>query len=203
MPTRLIETTDVDDDGKLRMRFHNAKSNAKKSGIRFLLTFDQYVDQIKRAGLTSSRISRSHQERYVLVRVSDRGPYARGNCRFVTMSERNRNRWPSVKTKLANRRSFRKASEAFLRLSPDERKQRCVYNLRHHLTAKRLIGAVIKDQKRSKLDQRYTGENNGQYGSFWLTDGVTNRKWRLEYGDIPEGFRRGRIQIRKITHVLS
>jgi len=34
------------------------------------------------------------------------------------------------------------------------------------------------------------GENNSQYGSFWITDGSSNRKIR---GDIPEGWRKGRV----------
>ena len=37
------------------------------------------------------------------------------------------------------------------------------------------------------------GKNNSQYGTFWITDGVINKKWKLDYGDIPSGFQKGRV----------
>lgn len=47
-------------------------------------------------------------------------------------------------------------------------------------------------EKRKLLDKRYTGSSSSQLGSFWLTDGSTNLKWRESKGKIPKGFKRGR-----------
>jgi len=36
------------------------------------------------------------------------------------------------------------------------------------------------------------GKRNSQFGSFWITDGKVNKKWRSELGCIPSGFFKGR-----------
>ena len=37
------------------------------------------------------------------------------------------------------------------------------------------------------------GKNNSQFGTFWITNGENNKKWKDEYGDIPVGYKRGRV----------
>ena len=61
------------------------------------------------------------------------------------------------------------------------------YALGHHHTEenKKKISAI------TSIAQR--GSSNSQYGTFWITNGLENKKWRNSYGDIPEGFRKGRI----------
>lgn len=44
----------------------------------------------------------------------------------------------------------------------------------------------------SLLDPRYSGSRNSQSGSFWITNGTVNKKWRDLLGKIPRGFKRGR-----------
>ena len=38
----------------------------------------------------------------------------------------------------------------------------------------------------------YAGENGSQYGTFWITDGTTNKKWKDDLGKLPRSFHRGR-----------
>lgn len=47
----------------------------------------------------------------------------------------------------------------------------------------------IKKKETFKNIKHQQGPKNSQYGSFWITDGSSNRKIR---GDIPEGWRKGR-----------
>ena len=47
----------------------------------------------------------------------------------------------------------------------------------------------IEKMKQAKKGKG-TGEGNSQYGSFWITDGIENRKTKFE---IPEGWYKGRI----------
>jgi hypothetical protein len=53
---------------------------------------------------------------------------------------------------------------------------------KHTEATKKKVGAA------NSIKQR--GNKNSQYGTFWVTNGIENRKVRDE---IPEGFRRGRI----------
>ena len=58
-------------------------------------------------------------------------------------------------------------------------------------------GKHHKDSTKQIISEKakiYTaGKNNSQYGTFWITDGVINKKWKLDYGDIPIGFQKGRV----------
>ena len=47
-------------------------------------------------------------------------------------------------------------------------------------------------EREASLDKRYSASKNSQYGSFWITDGSVNRKWKDDKGRIPKGFNRGR-----------
>jgi hypothetical protein len=45
---------------------------------------------------------------------------------------------------------------------------------------------------RANVDN-HKGSKNAQYGTFWITDGLNNKKWKDELGNIPENFRKGRV----------
>lgn len=78
----------VDDDGKLFRRWSNKKVNAKKEGIGFNLTVDEYAQLVFDAGLVSSQLGFAGSgEKYVLARYNDSGDYCVGNCRFITQLE--------------------------------------------------------------------------------------------------------------------
>lgn len=78
--------TRVDDDGKLKQRYYNKQVNARAENIDFELTFYEYCLLVWEAGLVSSQLGFTG-ENYVLGRYNDCGPYAYGNCRFITQKE--------------------------------------------------------------------------------------------------------------------
>jgi hypothetical protein len=84
---------DVDDDSKLYAKFLNKRNNAKKEGIRFCLTFEEFKLLVVKANLRSSDLGYSGRG-YVLARYNDRGPYKSGNCRFITQAQNLRERRP-------------------------------------------------------------------------------------------------------------
>ena len=50
-----------------------------------------------------------------------------------------------------------------------------------------------KQKMRDSAKDIHAGKNNSQYGTFWITNGCTNMKWSSSRGDIPTGYRRGRV----------
>lgn len=77
----------VDDDGEVLQKFYQKKSDAKDRKIDFVLTFEDYCKLIYDAGIKSSDIGWKTDSHYVLGRYHDIGPYAVGNCRFITQSK--------------------------------------------------------------------------------------------------------------------
>lgn len=77
---------EINDDDKLKRRYSNKKVNAKAEGIECNLTYDEYCQLVKEAGLVSSQLGFTG-EGYVLARYGDTGPYEYGNCRFITQKE--------------------------------------------------------------------------------------------------------------------
>ena len=47
--------------------------------------------------------------------------------------------------------------------------------------------------KMSRKAHARTGSKNSQFGTFWITDGVINKKWSDKLGIIPENFYKGRV----------
>lgn len=76
----------LDDDGKLIQKWQNKRANAKKEGLKCLLSFDEYCLLVEASGLVSSDIGFSGGG-YVLARYGDPGNYEYGNCRFITQKE--------------------------------------------------------------------------------------------------------------------
>lgn len=50
-----------------------------------------------------------------------------------------------------------------------------------------------KQKISEKMYGKGTGKNNSQYGTFWITDGCINKKWRQDKGELPDGFYKGRV----------
>jgi NUMOD3 motif-containing protein len=69
----------------LKTDYYNQKSNARARGIAFELTFEQWLIVWLQSGKLAQRGCRRHQ--YVMARYRDRGPYAVGNVKIITMSE--------------------------------------------------------------------------------------------------------------------
>lgn len=55
-------------------------SRAKRQGIEFKLTLDDYIKLMSEAGITYDQVGPAG---YHLARYNDTGPYAMGNCRFI------------------------------------------------------------------------------------------------------------------------
>jgi len=58
------------------------------------------------------------------------------------------------------------------------------------------IGVTSGIVQSQEIVDKKTGEKNGSYGSFWITDGKKNRK--IKNIEIPTGWRRGRVDNRSI-----
>lgn len=76
----------VNDDGKLKQRYINKRTNAKQENIEFNLTYEQFIQLVVDADLKSSQLGFTG-ENYVLARYNDCGGYTLGNCRFITQKE--------------------------------------------------------------------------------------------------------------------
>lgn len=182
----------VDDDGKLRKRYKNKKSNSKITGVKFLLSFSEYVELLSSAELKSSDLGHGSVKRYFLVRKVGCETYAVGQCEFITSEEHIRRKPKLQKTEKmveSAKRNLVKAREALAALPPGEHSRRVRHGARDDIAARRLLAAVNK----KTTHPSFTGKQNSQFGSFWITDGINNKKWRLENGDIPIGFRNGRV----------
>ncbi len=86
------------------------------------------------------------------------------------------------------------AQEKLLRwLHSEENKHRLkIMRSKIDLITKERIKQKFKEIKHSQ------GENNSQFGTIWITNGADSKKInKLE--DIPEGWRKGRVQKRKIV----
>lgn len=68
-----------------RVKFSSHKSNAKKVGTEFLLTFEEWWKIWSDSGHYHER--GQHRGQYVMARIGDKGPYAVGNVKIVKHEE--------------------------------------------------------------------------------------------------------------------
>ena len=189
LPTWIQE---LNDDGKLRSKYSNKRVNAEKEGIKCLLTFEEYCLLAKEAGIKSSQIGFSTSAKYVLARYNDSGDYTVDNCRFITQLENARERKVSEKSREASRRNAAKMNASqpankgeLIRRGMDSSPY--YQNLRKQAAKKAAVADANKHPS-------YKGIRNSQFGTYWITDGSINMKWSDAKGDIPDGYRRGRVQ---------
>lgn len=152
----------------LQRKIDHKRYNAEKAGLRFLLTRAQVESLLDQAGITVHQWTNGC---YNLARYEDQGDYAPGNCRFITHLENARERKVSDETRAALSRAASIPHTWWI-------------GRRHSESAKRKTGAA------NAIKQ--LGEHNSQFGSYWITNGTENRKWRDSNGKVPEGFMRGR-----------
>jgi hypothetical protein len=175
----------LDDDGKLVAKYSHKRTNASNEGIFFSLSLKEFVQLVKDGGFISSDLGFLSGKKIVLARNNDKGGYVVGNCRFITQSENAHEKVISDKS--------RKAS------SDNAKRFNATAGPRHYA---KMSAAGVKAKKATALLRRqayeaiahksFLGNRNSQYGSFWITDGDENRKWQLDGGSLPSGFRRGR-----------
>lgn len=71
--------------------YTNHKNHARRRGIPFLLTFEEWRDIWRESGKFAERGNKVGQ--YVMARYRDEGPYAVGNVRIITVSDNHAEAW--------------------------------------------------------------------------------------------------------------
>lgn len=180
----------IDNDGSLPGKFSRKKSNAKRKGIEFLLSYEQYVHLVESAGLVASDIGRKGG--YDLARYGDEGPYSIDNCRFITHGDNIRERKVSDKMRAHQTALLKGIYERRAQLSPEERSAKAKAAAANRI---RPAESLLREAARiASLHPSYAGPRNSQFGTFWITDGTVNRKWNPSLGALPEGFYKGRCK---------
>lgn len=60
------------------------------------------------------------------------------------------------------------------------------------------IRAANSVEAKAKRQQTYDrighqrGANNSQHGTYWITNGKANKKWKGDVSSIPDGYKKGR-----------
>lgn len=182
----------LNDDGKLARKFTNKCVNAKKEGLRCLLTIDEYCELMERAKIKSSDLGYTGNN-YVLARYNDTGDYTKDNCSFITQKQNAQDKIISDEQRLAMSRRMTLYNE--LHKKDPIRIQRLIEGIhRSEYFKRRKIESELRKKKQNELKHKsYCGARNSQYGTFWITDGLNNKKWKPIYGDIPQGYIRGRV----------
>lgn len=183
---------DIDDDGKLYQRWVNKRVNAKKEKIYFNLTFEDFIFLVRDAGLKSSQLGYKG-EKYVLARFGDKGGYTIDNCRFITQKENAAEKVVTKKARQASKKNIKKAFEAIE--NDPLKKQKVSEGIRKSDSYKERVrrAKFRKAIYDANKDYRYSDLHNSQFGTFWITNGTINQKWRLSKGELPKGFYRGRV----------
>lgn len=160
---------DVDDDGELNNKYRHKKWNAKRHGLKCLLTFNEYADLAREAGIKSSDIGPGA---FHLARHQDRGDYQIGNCRFIpyTANAAEKNPTDPAVLSAAMQRYYQDHPGSFTGKS-------------HSRKTRQAIGEA------NSVAQ--AGTRNSQYGSCWITNGSVSKKIPKSE-TIPLGWRPGR-----------
>ena len=181
----------LNNDFKLYAKFLNKKNNSYKEGIYFDLTYKQWCELLKEACIKSSDLGFSGNN-YVLARFGDKGGYTWGNCRFITQKQNILEKEITDK----QREVARKQAEKMTELNRNTPKEIVSERIKR---GKALASSVqSKREKQNKIIApnpktiNYQGEKNSQWGTFWITNGVDNKKWGSQKGEIPKGYYKGR-----------
>ena len=199
---------ELDDDGELYSKYKSKLYNDKFHENRgFELSFDEYCLLVKEAGLKSSQLG-FKGEGYVLARYNDQGPYKYGNCRFITHAENIAEMFycptaTSLYEYLSNyipqsNLHIWKQDPRWIQIKLKEYIDHIKHAKRENRKCNRCAKVKFPDKK-SNLS--YVGVNNSQFGTFWITNGTYNSKWKESFGALPEGYRKGRIL--KLPYIKS
>lgn len=169
----MLNDFDINDDGKLYNKYRYKCTNARKAKVRCLLSYKDYCDLVRKAGIVSSQIGYKSKDKYVLGRYNDIGDYTKESCRFITQLQNVRERKLSEETlksfsdKLYNYRKNRSKEQLLI----DMKK---VQESRHRNAIKRQ--KIRREEFLKTANMNYVGEKNSQYNTCWITDGYNNRK---------------------------
>lgn len=160
-----------DNDSKLYSKFLNKRNNAKKEGIRFKLTYEEFVGLVKTARLRSSDLGFSGRG-YVLARYKDRGAYSVGNCRFITQRE-NMSERKAAKVTTKRREASRNALSVARQYVVDDYGSLsawCARNGRKGAQARNAQVALTLVEEDAKLSKKRVNKQRVAYGTWgWKT----------------------------------
>ena len=180
----------LDDDGKLYRKYYNKKVNASKENIGFYLTFDEYRQLMIEGGFKSSDLGFTGNN-IVLARYGDNGDYTIDNCRFITQLENVREKKITEKSRITSANNITKLNKSRKgkKMSPEQLKK---YHESDYYKRRQEQKRIHEKEKDEKKNPSYTKEHNSQYNTFWITNGVNNKKWKEEFGELPENYYKGR-----------
>lgn len=180
----------LDDDGKLYRKYYNKKINASKENIGFYLTFDEYKQLMIEGGFKSSDLGFTGNN-IVLARYEDNGDYTIDNCRFVTQLENVQEKKITEKSRIASANNITKLNKSRKgkKMSLEQLKK---YHESDYYKKRQEQKRIHEKEKDEKKNPSYTKEHNSQYNTFWITNGVDNKKWKKEFGELPENYYKGR-----------
>lgn len=180
----------LDDDGKLYRKYYNKKVNALKENIGFYLTFDEYRQLMIEGGFKSSDLGFTGNN-IVLARYGDNGDYTIDNCRFITQLENVREKKITEKSRITSANNITKLNKSRKgkKMSPEQLKK---YHESDYYKRRQEQKKIHEKEKDEKKNPSYTKEHNSQYNTFWITNGVNNKKWKEEFGELPENYYKGR-----------
>lgn len=184
--------SDIDDDGKLYQKYLNKGINSRKENIKFDLTFEEFIFLVRDAKLKSSQLGYTG-EKYVLARYGDKGGYTVDNCRFITQKENAAEKIVTEKSRRASRMNVRSAFQAAVQDPLYKQKVSAGIRKSESYKIRAEKAKLRKELYDATKDKRYSGEHNSQTGTFWITNGNINKKWRPSKGELPEGFYKGRV----------
>ena len=168
---------EVDDDGKLYSKWLNKRNNAKSEGLECELSYEEFCLLVKEAGIVSSDLGFSSDGKYVFARYNDSGNYTYDNCRVITQLENAHERKPTTK----RREHFQ------YKMSKEEVSTHISNGLRNSIKFQQY------QNSRRRTPSKPVNKQNSQYGTYWITNGVENMKWKDTKGNIPLGFYKGRV----------
>lgn len=108
-------------DQKLKRKYINKRVNAKKEGIDFDLSLEDFIKLLDEANISYNDIG---NRGYHLARKNDIGPYKIGNCNFITYKEnlaQKKISLPTEKSREASRKNIQKALEKLKNLTKEDR----------------------------------------------------------------------------------
>jgi hypothetical protein len=131
--------------------FQKQRASAKRRGVRFLLSFEEWMELWEQSGFWPQRGKGA--DKYVMAREGDRGPYAVGNVKIITGRENldHKTLRPSARSRMS-RKGWRHAVAT---------KQKMSENM---LGNKNLLGHVPSKKTRKKLSLALKGRRRDELG---------------------------------------